>query len=158
MKMRRHPRSSRRGWFPHCAGGHGEGMTNADMAADTATGPAMGARRRDTRTLAETYFRSWHAKDFDTLRSVLADDVTFRGPLGTADGVDACLKGLETMAGLMTNLEIRHVFVDGADVVTWFDITAGDGPPMPTANWSHVSNGRIDRIQATFDPRPLIGP
>jgi hypothetical protein len=112
MKMRHGRALKPDRWFPHPAAGHGEGMTNADMAAatgDAATGPAVGARRRDTRTLAETYFRSWHAKDFDTLRSVLADDVTFRGPLGTADGVDACLKGLETMAGLMTNLEVRHM-------------------------------------------------
>ena len=46
----------------------------------------------DPRTVASTYFRSWQAKDFDTLRSLLADDVTFRGPLGTADGVEECMR------------------------------------------------------------------
>ena len=56
----------------------------------------------DTRSLAETYFRSWKAKDFDTLRSILAENVTFRGPMGTADGADDCLKGLEAMGGMMT--------------------------------------------------------
>jgi hypothetical protein len=38
----------------------------------------------DARTIAETYYRSWLAKDFDTLGSLLAGDVTFRGPLGAS--------------------------------------------------------------------------
>jgi ketosteroid isomerase-like protein len=32
----------------------------------------------DPAKTAQTYFESWQAKDFDTLRSLLADDVTFR--------------------------------------------------------------------------------
>ncbi len=52
----------------------------------------------DPRSLAETYFRSWKEQDFDTLRSVLSDDVTFRGPLGQADGADECITGLQGMA------------------------------------------------------------
>jgi ketosteroid isomerase-like protein len=39
---------------------------------------------------ATTYFDAWKAEDFDRLRSVLADDVTFTGPMGTADGADEC--------------------------------------------------------------------
>jgi hypothetical protein len=31
-------------------------------------------------------------------------------------------------------------------------------PPGPTANWSRVEDGRITRIQVTFDPRPLAPP
>ena len=37
----------------------------------------------DARTLAATYFRAWKEKDFATLRSILADEVTFRGPLAS---------------------------------------------------------------------------
>jgi hypothetical protein len=28
-------------------------------------------------------------------------------------------------------------------------------PPCPTANWSHVENGKITAIQVTFDARDL---
>ena len=34
----------------------------------------------DPAAVAATYFRSWKEKDFATLRSLLADDVTFAGP------------------------------------------------------------------------------
>jgi hypothetical protein len=27
---------------------------------------------------------------------------------------------------------------------------------LPTANWSHVENGKMTAIRATFDPRPIL--
>lgn len=36
------------------------------------------------RDVADTYFEAWQARDFERLRSILADDVTFDGPLGQA--------------------------------------------------------------------------
>jgi hypothetical protein len=29
-------------------------------------------------------------------------------------------------------------------------------PPTPAANWSHIENGKITRIRATFDPREIV--
>jgi ketosteroid isomerase-like protein len=109
----------------------------------------------DPRTLASTYFEAWKAKDFDTLRSVLAGDATFRGPLGSADDADTCIKGLKGMAQILTDIVIQHMFVDGPDVLTWFDLHTTVAPPCPTANWSHVENGKITRIRVTFDARAI---
>ena len=36
----------------------------------------------DAAALAATYFRAWQDRDFELYRSVLADDVTFDGPMG----------------------------------------------------------------------------
>ncbi len=44
-------------------------------------------------TLAATSFHAWKEKDFATLRSVLADDAPFRGPLGRADDAETCIRG-----------------------------------------------------------------
>ena len=109
----------------------------------------------DTRTVAATYFRAWKERDFATLRSIVADDVTFRGPLGTADDAESCVKGLQGMAQILDDIVVQHVFVDGQDVLTWFDLHTTVAPPAPTANWSHVENGKITRIRVTFDPRAL---
>jgi hypothetical protein len=43
----------------------------------------------DIRGIAQTDFDAWRSRDFDRLRSILTDDVSSRGPLGTADGADA---------------------------------------------------------------------
>jgi hypothetical protein len=109
----------------------------------------------DARTLATTYFRAWKDKDFTALRSVLADDATFRGPLGTADSGDACLQGLKGLRQIVTDIVIQHMFVDGPDILTWFDLHTSVAPPCPTANWSQVENGKIKRIRVTFDARDL---
>jgi limonene-1,2-epoxide hydrolase len=108
--------------------------------------------------IATTYFDAWKAKDFDTLRSVLADDVTFRGPLGTADGAEECLQGLRGMSQMITDIVIHKIFVDGSDVLTWYDLHTTEADPAPTANWSHLENGKITTIQATFDARPFSPP
>ena len=112
----------------------------------------------DTKTLATTYFRAWKEKDFDTLRSILGDDVTFRGPLGRADGAEECVAGLRGMSQMVTDIVIRKMFVDGPDVLTWYDLHTTKAEPTPTANWSHVEDGKITRIEALFDPRPLAPP
>lgn len=108
----------------------------------------------DAGTLAETYFRAWKDHDWTTLRSLLADDATFRGPLGSADDADTCIRGLQGMAQILTDIVIHKRFVDGPDVLTWFDLHTSVAPPAPTANWSHVENGRITTIRVTFDARP----
>ena len=56
----------------------------------------------------------------------------------------------------MTDLTLHVRVVEGQDAVTWFDLHTATTPPIPTANWSHVENGLITRIRATFDPRPLL--
>lgn len=52
----------------------------------------------DPGALAETYFQAWKGQDFDTLRSVLAENATFRGPLGAADNADEYIAGLRGMS------------------------------------------------------------
>ena len=109
-----------------------------------------------TRTAVTTYFDAWRDRDFDRLRTVLADDVDFVGVLGTARGVDDCLAGLRGMAeNVMTNLTLHARVVEADDAITWFDLHTASTPPIPTANWSHVRDGRITRIRVTFDPRPM---
>ena len=109
----------------------------------------------DPRELAATYFRSWRAKDFDTLRSILADDATFVGQLCTAGSADECVRGIKGLSEIVTDIAVEKVFVDGPDVLTWFQLHTSVAEPCPVVNWSHVEDGKIARIRVTFDPRPL---
>ena len=56
---------------------------------------------------------------------------------------------------LMTGIVIQKTFVDGPDVLTWYDLHTTQAGPLPTVNWRHVENGKITWIRVTFDPRPL---
>ncbi|MDN5893168.1 MAG: nuclear transport factor 2 family protein [Nocardioides sp.] len=113
----------------------------------------------DSATLARSYFDAWRSKDFETLRSILSEDVTFRGPLGVADGADECIRGLSGMSQIVTDAAVAHTFVatDHPDeVVTWFDLHTDIASPTATANWMHIENGQIARIRVTFDPREIV--
>jgi SnoaL-like domain len=108
-------------------------------------------------TAAATYFDAWLAGDFARLRSVLADDVDFAGPMGQAHGADECLAGLQGMAKIMTGIEVRQVFTAGSDVLTWYDMITTVADPVPVANWMQTRDGKITRIRAAFDPRGIVG-
>jgi hypothetical protein len=112
----------------------------------------------EPRELATTYFEAWKARDFDTLRTILAHDCTFRGPLGAADSGQACVEGLRAMSRILEDVDVQRVFVDGGDVLTWFDLHTSVAPPAPTANWMHTEGGKIARIRVTFDARELAPP
>jgi hypothetical protein len=106
--------------------------------------------------VAATYFDAWKAGDFTRLRSILADDATFDGPLGHADNAEECIAGLRRMSEIVTDIVIRKTFIDGPDVLTWFDLHTARTGPLPTVNWRHVDDGKITFIRVTFDPRPLV--
>lgn len=112
----------------------------------------------DPQEIAATYFQAWKEKDYATLRALLADDATFRGPLGRADDADTCIAGLTGMGQIVTDIVIHKSFVDEGDVLTWFDLHTTVAPPCPTANWSHIEDGKITRIRVTFDARPFARP
>jgi SnoaL-like domain len=111
----------------------------------------------DAAALAATYFRAWKERDFEEFRSVLADDVTFTGPLGQAGNADDCVHGIQGLSQIVTDIAVRRIFADGDDVTTWFDLhTKVADDPVLVANWSHVKDGKISSIQVAFDPRPLV--
>ncbi len=62
------------------------------------------------------------------------------------------------MALILTDLSCPRRIVDGPDVLTWFDLHTTVAPPCPTANWSHIENGKMNAIRVTFDARPFPAP
>ena len=60
------------------------------------------------------------------------------------------------MSAIVTDIVLHKRFVEGPDVLSWFDLHTSIAPPCPTANWSHVEGGRITAIRVTFDPRAQI--
>jgi hypothetical protein len=62
------------------------------------------------------------------------------------------------MSRILEDVDVQRVFVDGDDVLTWFDLHTSVAPPAPTPNWMHTDGGKIARIRVTFDARPLAPP
>ena len=115
----------------------------------------MNTDESSTRKAAEIYLESWRDKDFARFRTILADDVDFSGPLARLSGIDDVATGMEGLGQITSDVVVQRMVVDGADVITWFDLHTTVADPMPVANWTHVEDGKITRIRVTFDPRGL---
>lgn len=109
-----------------------------------------------TRELASAYFAAWRARDAKALRALLAEDVAFEGPLGRASGVADYASSMERLFALTTGIDVKKLLVDDEDALTWFELRTTVAPPAPVVNWTHVEGGKIVRVRAVFDPRPLL--
>ena len=120
----------------------------------------METAARSARELAEAYFRSWNAGDGEALSALLAPDVTFRGPGGSADGRRECVAGLLGMReSVVEEVVVDRVLVDGAEAFTWFEMrTRLPGvEPFPVVNRMRTGPRGIESIRVVLDPRPLLG-
>lgn len=129
------------------------GIANLSWTSALFGGNDEGMRSKE---LAEAYFKCWTDGDFDGLRNVLADDAAFRGPMGTANGAEDCATQLSRFAQHLDGVTIEKMLADDHDVLTWFNLHPKGGDPVPVVNWSHIEDGRIQRVRVTFDPRPLL--
>jgi hypothetical protein len=105
--------------------------------------------------VAATYFAAWKVNDFETMRSSLDDHITFVGPLAQLEGAEDYMRGIEGMSRITSEIVVRKTFVDGPDVLTWYDLHTTVAPPVPVANWLHVEDGKITSLEVVFDARKL---
>jgi hypothetical protein len=112
--------------------------------------------------LTAGYFDAWEAGAAERLRPLIADDVSFHGPLAELYGADDYISSLDALFGATERIVIRKRWVDAGsgagagDVLTWFDLHVAGAPPAPVASWIHVEHGAIRRVQVTFDPRGML--
>jgi limonene-1,2-epoxide hydrolase len=106
--------------------------------------------------VAAAYFDAWKNNEIERVRALVHDDVTFDGALGSTRGVEETIAGLGRMFAMTEQVEVLHRWVDGPDVLTWFELRTERSEPVAIVNWSHVDAGRITRIRVAFDPRPLL--
>ncbi len=111
----------------------------------------------NAREVVDQYFDALARKDFAAMRPLLHDDVSFKGALGTTDGVDDYLSGLQQMMAVMTSMERRVIFSEGENVCQIYDLTLAKPPvTLPIAQWLTVRDSRIVALRVYFDPRPLF--
>jgi hypothetical protein len=109
----------------------------------------------DAAKVARTYFDAWKVDDFETMRSLVDDDVTFTGPLGQVEGAEDYMEGIKGMSRIKSDLVIEKTFVDGPDVLTWYELHTTVASPVPVANWLHIEDGKITSLRVAFDAREL---
>jgi hypothetical protein len=108
---------------------------------------------------AVTYYKAMGDKNLAALDNFLHPDVRFLGPLADITGKNAYLESLtKFFFPSFTKLIIRAQFGSGDQAMIVFDLDC----PAPvgilrTAVLITFKDGLISRLEAFFDPRPVIG-
>ena len=105
--------------------------------------------------IVEQYFDAWTSKDFVAARSLLHDDLDFRGPIETLDNADALMESVKGLSQIVTGAERRGLVEQGDQVCVIYDLHTVPVPTAPVAEWYTVQDGKIASMQAFFDARPF---
>ena len=105
--------------------------------------------------IVEQYFDAWTSKDFATARSLMHDNLSFRGPIETLDSADALIESLKGLSQIVTGAERRALLEQGDEVVVIYDLHTVPIPTAPVAEWYTVRDGKVASMQAFFDARPF---
>ena|SRR5712692_2914611 len=106
--------------------------------------------------IVQRYFQAFGSGDGATARSLLKDDLYFKGPIDEFHNADDLMSSLQKLAQIVKGVEPRKTFVDGDDVCMIYDlVTNTPAGTSAVAEWHHVENGKIAAIRVYFDARPF---
>lgn len=89
-------------------------------------------------------------------RSLLADDLHFKGPLDEFHRADEYIAALERLAKITTAVENAKMFASGDEVALFYDlVTNTPAGTSAVAELYRVARGKIVEIRAIFDARPF---
>ncbi|MFE4756773.1 nuclear transport factor 2 family protein [Streptomyces mirabilis] len=107
--------------------------------------------------VVDAYFGAWQRNEPDVLPELFAPDIRVEAPLGPLEGAARYQDSLIRLFDLAGELVFHKRWIDGNDVLTWFDLyPRGIAEPLPVASWLHIAFGRITHVKVTFDLGRLL--
>jgi ketosteroid isomerase-like protein len=106
--------------------------------------------------VVEQYHAAFGNGDAQAARSLLADDLHFKGPIEEFDSADQYMESVGKLAQIVTGVDVQKVVAEGDDVVTIYDLHTNT--PAGTSNvaeWATVRKGKIAEMRVFFDARPF---
>lgn len=89
---------------------------------------------------------------FDTARQYVADNMIFKGVLGTRESAEAYF---EDMRKMKLKYDILQSFEEGDDVCLLYNLELGEAKVFCAA-WYRLEKGKIVSLNVVFDPRPVL--
>ena len=106
--------------------------------------------------VVDAYFDALAARDFQRLRSYLADEgFTYRSPISCFEHANDFVDDVSRIGPILEGIEHRRTFVDGDEVcrIVNFKTRMDSLQVTPVVHWSKVQNGKIVAIETFFDAR-----
>ena len=106
--------------------------------------------------IVQRYHDAFGRGDVQEARSLLADDLHFKGPIDEFHNADDYLASLGKLAQIVVGIDVQKVLADGDDVVTIYDLhTSTPAGTSAIAEWARVRSDKIAEIRVYFDARPF---
>ena len=109
----------------------------------------------DPKSVAQAYLAALEAKDYEVMRGLLHDDLSFRGPMMTVGSADDFIQAVRMLGPITKRVELRKMVAEGDDVCVFYDFVTN--APIGTSRMAEcytVADGKIQSIELYFDPRP----
>jgi len=104
--------------------------------------------------VVDAYFDAMAARDFDRLRTCLADSgFSHRSPIAAIRDADTYAAYISRVGPVLEGLDRRRTFVDGDEVCAILDyrMRLSEVMVIPVVVWFRVAEGRIYSIETFFD-------
>jgi|ERR1043165_7506995 len=108
----------------------------------------------DAKEIVDRYNRALEKKDFTAARALLADDLTFEGPLDRFERADDYVEAITRLYGMVKGVRRIATITEGADVAHFY-LLQTPVADAPVAEWYRIRDGRISELRAYFDARPF---
>lgn len=106
--------------------------------------------------VAENYYNSMLAKDFDKIAGYLHNDVHFIGPLAEMHGKDAVVTAAKNFGGILRDIQIRSRFSSDNQIMFAYDMVV----PVPIGKFRaavlmEFTDRLISKIELFYDASPF---
>jgi hypothetical protein len=106
--------------------------------------------------IALAYLDAAGKNQLDRLSELVAQDVSFVGPMTSTTGRDALVAALKRISAVHVENEIKRVFSDGNEVCVIYDFVTDTMGKLPTIEWLQIDDGKIRSIKLYYDQVPWL--
>jgi len=107
--------------------------------------------------VVDRFYEATNARRTQDLPALVADDVTFVGPLMQATGAQEYVAMNEQLLGFHAGTRMLRQFESDEDVCSIYELdmstSAGGSISVTIADWIRVADGKIASQRIYFDPR-----
>ena len=114
------------------------------------------AADRDPASIVRKFLEALGAKDFEALRRLIDEGVSFKSPMEVHEGAASFMRAMRNLGPMIERVNVMKIFVDDADACAIYDFVTNQ-PSIgvtPCAEWYRVEEGKIKSMSLFFDARP----
>ncbi len=104
--------------------------------------------------IVDRYLDSFYRGDFDTARTLLSNDLSFKGPFVQVDGADRFVASADGLRQIVRGHRTLRQWQDGNEVSTLYQMQletpAGKGSVL-VSEWNTVREGKVASAVLVFD-------